>query len=91
MRTVMTSLAVLALVACNKPAETTTDLNAVGTNMTVDENAAMDANWRLCRVPDQRNDLGVHREGKATTESWTPAAITSPGQATSISTMEQRS
>jgi len=42
MRIVMTSLAVLALVACNKPAETTTE-NVAEENIMADENA-MDAN-----------------------------------------------
>ena len=42
MRIVMTSLAVLALMACNKPAETTTE-NVAEENMMADENA-MDAN-----------------------------------------------
>ena len=42
MRIVMTSLAVLALVACNKPADTTTE-NVAEENIMADENA-MDAN-----------------------------------------------
>ena len=42
MRIVMTSLAVLALMACNKPAETTTE-NVAEENMAMDANA-MDAN-----------------------------------------------
>ena len=42
MRIVMTSLAVLALMACNKPAETTTE-NVAEENIMPDENA-MDAN-----------------------------------------------
>jgi len=42
MRIVMTSLAVLALMACNRPAETTTE-NVAEENIMADENA-MDAN-----------------------------------------------
>lgn len=44
MRTVMISLAVLALVACQRPAETTDDMNAADANMTMDANATADAN-----------------------------------------------
>ncbi len=44
MRTVMCSLAVLALVACNKPAETANDMNAADANMAMDANATADAN-----------------------------------------------
>ena len=44
MRKVMTSLAVLALVACSKPAETTNDMSAADANMTMDANATADAN-----------------------------------------------
>lgn len=43
MRMVMTSLAVLALVACDRPAETTNDVNAMDANMAMEANAA-DAN-----------------------------------------------
>lgn len=43
MRIVMTSLAVLALVACERPAETNTDMNAE-VNMSTDANMSMDAN-----------------------------------------------
>jgi hypothetical protein len=70
MRTVMTSLAVLALVACNKPAETTTDVNAVDTNMSMDENAAMDANLATpAEFQINETTWEFTREGKATTES----------------------
>ncbi len=70
MRTVMTSLAVLALVACNKPAETTTDVNAVDTNMAMDENAAMDANLATpAEFQINETTWEFTREGKATTES----------------------
>ena len=44
MRIVMTSLAVLALVACERPAETTNDMNAADANLTMDANATADAN-----------------------------------------------
>lgn len=44
MRIVMTSLAVLALVACERPAETTNEMNAADANMTMDANAMADAN-----------------------------------------------
>ena len=44
MRIVMTSLAVLALMACSKPAETTNDVAASDENMAMDANAAADAN-----------------------------------------------
>ena len=44
MRIVMTSLAVLALVACSQPAETNNEMNAVDANMTMDANMAMEAN-----------------------------------------------
>jgi len=44
MRTVMISLAVLALVACNRPAEPAIDMNATDANMTMDANATADAN-----------------------------------------------
>jgi hypothetical protein len=70
MRIVMTSLAVLALVACNKPAETTTDANAVDTNMAMDENAAMDANLATpAGFQINETTWEFTREGKATTES----------------------
>lgn len=70
MRIVMTSLAVLALVACNKPAETTTDMNAVDENMAMDANA-MDANAMVTPAGFQINETSWEftRNGKATTES----------------------
>jgi hypothetical protein len=70
MRTVMTSLAVLALVACNKPADTAADANAVDTNMAMDENASMDANM-AAPADFQINETTWEftREGKATTET----------------------
>lgn len=70
MRTVMTSLAVLALVACNKPADTAADANAVDTNMAMDEDASMDANM-AAPADFQINETTWEftREGKATTET----------------------
>lgn len=48
MRIVMTSLAVLALVACNKPAETANDANmAMDANMSMDANVTADANMAV--------------------------------------------
>ena len=45
MRIVMTSLAVLALVACGRPAETANDANAAAdANMSMDANMTADAN-----------------------------------------------
>lgn len=44
MRIVMTSLAVLALVACNKPAEPANDMNAADENAAMESNMGMDAN-----------------------------------------------
>ena len=64
MRTVMTSLAVLALVACSKPADTTNDTNAA------DENAAM-ANEMATPAAFQLNETTWEftQDGKAQTES----------------------
>lgn len=44
MRIVMTSLAVLALVACSKPADTANDMNAADANLAMEANAPADAN-----------------------------------------------
>lgn len=44
MRIVMTSLAVLALIACGQPADTANDANAADANMSMDANATADAN-----------------------------------------------
>ena len=70
MRTVMCSLAVLALVACSKPAETTNDINSADANMTMDANATADANMAT-PAGFQINETSWEftREGKATTES----------------------
>ena len=69
MRIVMTSLAVLALVACNKPAETTTE-NIAEENMAMDANA-MDANAVATPAAFQINETTWEftRKGKATTET----------------------
>ena len=69
MRIVMTSLAVLALMACNKPAETTTE-NVAEENMAMDANA-IDANSMATPAGFQINETTWEftREGKATTES----------------------
>ena len=70
MRIVMTSLAVLALVACQKPAEPANDMNAVDANMTMDANAMADANMAT-PAEFQINDTSWEftREGKASTET----------------------
>ena len=64
MRIVMTSLAVLALMACNRPAETTTENVA-------EENMAMDANAVATPAAFQLNDTTWEftREGKNLTET----------------------
>lgn len=69
MRIVMCSLAVLALVACNKPAETTNDMNAAEENVAMEANAT-DANMAV-PAGFQINETSWEftREGKATTES----------------------
>jgi predicted transcriptional regulator len=69
MRIVMTSLAVLALMACNKPADTTTE-NIAEENMAMESNA-MDANAMATPAGFQINETSWEftREGKATTES----------------------
>ena len=69
MRIVMTSLAVLALMACNKPAETTVE-NIAEENMAMDANA-MDANAMATPAAFQINDTSWEftREGKNITES----------------------
>ena len=70
MRTVMTSLAVLALVACGQPAETTNDMNVADANMAMDANATTDANMAT-PAGFQINETSWEftRKGKATTES----------------------
>jgi hypothetical protein len=68
MRIVMTSLAVLALVACNKPADTTE--NVAEENMAMDANA-MDANAVATPAAFQLNETtwDFTDDGKAMTES----------------------
>jgi hypothetical protein len=70
MRIVMTSLAVLALVACDRPAETTNDMNAADANVTTDANATADANM-VTPAGFQINETTWEftREGEAQTES----------------------
>jgi len=69
MRKVMVSLAVLALVACNKPAETTNDMNAVDENAAMETNAA-DANMAMPAAFEIKGtSWEFTRNGKATTES----------------------
>lgn len=70
MRIVMTSLAVLALVACRQPAETGNDMNVADSNMTMDANMSMDAN-EATPAEFQINETTWEftRNGKATTES----------------------
>jgi len=70
MRIVMTSLAVLALVACDRPAEPTNDVNAADANMTIDGNAAADSNLAT-PASFQINETSWEftMDGKAQTES----------------------
>src|SRR5438045_435635 len=70
MRIVMTSLAVLALMACSKPAEPANDMNAADANMAMESNAGMDANM-AAPAGFQINETGWEftREGKKETES----------------------
>lgn len=69
MRIVMTSLAVLALMACQQSAEPANDMNAVEENVAADENV-VDANMAT-PAGFQINETSWEftREGKATTES----------------------
>ena len=64
MRIVLASLAVLALMACNKPAEPANDLNAADANAAMESNMATPAGFQI-------NDTSWEftRDGKATTES----------------------
>lgn len=71
MRKVMTSLAVLALVACNKPAETTNAENAADTNVVAEANASdmvTPADFEIAGTTWE-----FTREGKVTTETVDPA------------------
>ena len=69
MRIVMTSLAVLALVACNKPAEPAAD-NAADANMAMEANSMAEANM-AAPAAFQINGTSWEftREGKTETES----------------------
>ena len=71
MRIVMTSLAVLALMACNKPAETTNDMNAADANAAMDSNATMDANAMATPAAFQLNETSweYSQDGKPRQES----------------------
>ena len=70
MRIVMTSLAVLALVACQKPAEPANEMNAADANMAMEANAVEDANMAT-PAGFQINETSWEftREGKAQTET----------------------
>jgi len=70
MRIVMTSLAVLALVACNKPAATSNDMNAADANMSMDANMMADANMAT-PASFQINDTSWEftRDGKTQNET----------------------
>jgi len=70
MRTVMISLAVLALVACNRPAETTNEANLADANAAVDANAATDSNLVAPAAFEiNQTSWEFNREGKAQMES----------------------
>ena len=70
MRIVMTSLAVLALVACGRPADTANDANAADANMSMDANATADANMAVpAEFQINETSWEFTREGKATTET----------------------
>ena len=70
MRILMTSLAVIALAACSKPAETTNDANAGDANLAMEANATADAN-AATPAAFQINDTSWEftREGKAQTQT----------------------
>jgi hypothetical protein len=70
MRIVMTSLAVLALVACGRPADTANDANAVDVNMSMDANMTADANMVVpAEFQIAETSWEFTRDGKATTET----------------------
>ncbi|MCL6698075.1 hypothetical protein LZ496_04650 [Sphingomonas sp. NSE70-1] len=70
MRIVMTSLAVLALVACGRPADTANDANAADANMSMDANATADANMAMpAEIQLNETSWQFTDDGKATTES----------------------
>lgn len=64
MRIAMTSLAVLAFVACGKPAETTNDANAADANVAMDANALTPAAFQL-----NQTTLEFTKDGKLLTET----------------------
>ena len=64
MRIVMTSLAVLALVACGRPADTANDANAADANMSMDANMVAPAGFQL-----NETSWEFTEDGKASTES----------------------
>ena len=70
MRIVMTSLAVLALVACGRPDDRADDANVADANMTMDANMSMDANMAT-PADFQINETSWEftREGKKQTET----------------------
>ena len=69
MRIVMTSLAVLALMACNKPAEPANDMNAADANVAMDANAA-DANMATpAAFSINETSWEFTQDGKAQTET----------------------
>jgi hypothetical protein len=66
----MTSLAVLALVACGRPADTANDANAVDANMSMDANATADANMAVpAEFQINETSWEFTDEGKPTTET----------------------
>jgi hypothetical protein len=75
MRIVITSLAVLALVACGRPTDTANDANAMDANamdanMSMDANAAADANMVVPAAFEiKETSWEFTRNGKATTET----------------------
>jgi hypothetical protein len=71
MRKVMTSLAVLALVACNKPADTTTTENVAEANVAAGANAAEAG--RPAPFEIAGTSWQFTRNDKATTETIDPA------------------
>lgn len=69
MRIVMTSLAVLALVACQKPAEPAKDVNAADANV-ADANATADANMAMpAGFQINETTWEFTQDGKAQTET----------------------
>src|SRR5512139_1935987 len=70
MRIVMTSLAVLSLVACGRPADTANDAKAVDANMSMDANMTADANMAVpAEFQINETSWEFTEEGKAVTET----------------------